>query len=73
MSWRKKERCWMKGLSWKQEQKLCTRREELCAALKCASSFQCKVEEWKDCEAEAKANRKVDVCGPEEGGNEAYT
>ena len=25
-------------------------REEVCAALQCAASFHCLVEEWKDCE-----------------------
>ena len=40
-------------------------REEVYAALQCAASFHCSVE------AQAKAERKVDCCGSEEGGNEA--
>ena len=38
-------------------------RGEVYAALQYAASFHCSVEEWKDCEAQAKAERKVDLCG----------
>ena len=49
VSWQK-EHCWTKGLWRKQERKLCSRKEEVCAALQYAASFHCQVEEWKDCD-----------------------
>ena len=47
-------------------------REEVHAALQYAASFHCMVEERKDCEElRPPAERKVDFCGQEKGGNEA--
>ena len=40
----------MKVLWRKRERKQGSRREEVYAALQCAASFHCLVEEWKDCE-----------------------
>ena len=55
----------MKGLWWKQEQKLCIRKERRC------TSFHCLVEEWKACEELKPKPKKVDLCGSEEGRDEA--
>ena len=38
--------------------------EEVYAALQCAASFHCLVEEWKDCEElKPKPKREVEICG----------
>ena len=47
-------------------------REEVYAALQCAASFHCLVEERKDCEGlKPRSKRKMDFRGKEKGGNEA--
>ena len=46
-------------------------REEVYAALQYAASFHCLVEEWKDCEAKAEAQGKVEFRVSEIRGVEA--
>ena len=47
-------------------------REEVYAALLCAASFHCLVEEWKDREElKPQPKRNVDLCGQEKRGNKA--
>ena len=49
-------------------------REEVYAALQCAASFHCLVEEWKDCaEIKPQPKEKWTFCGQEKGGNKAST
>ena len=51
MIWQKQEQRWTKGLWRKREtETMQQEREEVHAALQCAASFYCLVEEWKDCE-----------------------